>query len=159
MTVVMLTLVLAALWLLLTGLSWSSLAGAVAFGALAGWISHPLFPTRDHRHRHRLRPLALVVLVVLFLKELLVSALRVLAEVALRRRAAPGVVAVPLAAETDLEITLFASLVTLTPGTIAVEVSPDRSVLYVHALFCAEPEAARQHMKTALERPTLKVLR
>jgi multicomponent Na+:H+ antiporter subunit E len=29
---------------------------------------------------------------------------------------------------------VLANLITLTPGTLSIDVSPDRSVLYVHAL-------------------------
>ena len=38
-------------------------------------------------------------------------------------RAEPGVVAVPLEARTDAEITLLANLITMTPGTLAVDVA------------------------------------
>ena len=63
------------------------------------------------------------------------SAVRVARDVlSPRLRVRPGVVAVPLDARTDLEITLFANLVSLTPGTLSLDVSPDRRTLYVHAM-------------------------
>ena len=71
----------------------------------------------------------------------------------------PGVVAVPLKASTDLEITLLACLITLTPGTLALDVSDDRSTLYVHALDVGDLEAFRRAITDGFERRVLELLR
>jgi multicomponent Na+:H+ antiporter subunit E len=73
----------------------------------------------------------------------------------------PGVVAVPLEAKTDAEITLLANLITLTPGTLSLDVSADRRVLYVHAMYLDndDPELARRQIKEGLERRVLELLR
>jgi multicomponent Na+:H+ antiporter subunit E len=73
----------------------------------------------------------------------------------------PGVIAVPLEARTDAEITLLSNLITLTPGTLSLDLSPDRRVLYVHAMYIGKAgvEGARQHIKEGLERRVLEVLR
>ena len=47
----------------------------------------------------------------------------------------PGIVKIPLDLETDVEITLLASLITLTPGTLSLDVSKDKKVLYVHSMY------------------------
>lgn len=47
----------------------------------------------------------------------------------------PGVIALPLSARTEMEITLVANLISLTPGTLSLDVSDDRKVLYIHAMF------------------------
>ncbi len=47
----------------------------------------------------------------------------------------PGVVAIPLDARTDAEITLLANLITLTPGSVTLDLSEDLSVLHVHAMY------------------------
>ena len=61
----------------------------------------------------------------------------------------PGVVAVPLDARTEAEVSLLANLVTLTPGTLSVDLSPDRRTLYVHAMYMEEndPDAAARAIK------------
>jgi multicomponent Na+:H+ antiporter subunit E len=73
----------------------------------------------------------------------------------------PGVIAVPLDAETDAEITLLANLITLTPGTLSVDLSDDRRVLYIHAMYIDhdDVEAARRAIKQGLERRVLELLR
>lgn len=63
-----------------------------------------------------------------------------------------GFVALPLEAETDLEITVFANSITLTPGTITVHVDPERRTLVMHAIDIGhDPEAVRQATKATLE--------
>lgn len=73
----------------------------------------------------------------------------------------PGVVSVPLDAETDAEITLLANLITLTPGTLSLDLSADRRVLYVHAMYIDndDVELARRRIKEGIERRVLEVLR
>lgn len=71
----------------------------------------------------------------------------------------PAVIAVPLDARSDIEITLLANMITLTPGTLALDVSVDRSTLYVHAMYGEDPEAVRRSIKEGFERRILEVLR
>jgi multicomponent Na+:H+ antiporter subunit E len=74
-------------------------------------------------------------------------------------RARPGVVAVPLDATSDAEITLLANLITMTPGSLSVDVSDDRSVIYVHSMFIGDPEDFRRVIKDDFERRVLELLR
>ncbi len=74
-------------------------------------------------------------------------------------RMRPGIVAVPLDAKTDFEITLLANLITMTPGTLSLDLSDDRSTLYVHAMYITDPEEIRQSIKQDLERRVLAVFR
>ena len=71
----------------------------------------------------------------------------------------PGVVAVPLDAESDVEIAVMANLITLTPGTMSLGVSRDRKYLYVHSMFLKDPEDLKREIKQEIERPLLEVLR
>jgi len=71
----------------------------------------------------------------------------------------PGIVAVPLDAETDAEITLLANLLTLTPGTLSLDVSADRRFLYVHMMYIEDADVARRQIKDGYERRVLEVLR
>lgn len=74
-------------------------------------------------------------LVLVFLVELCLSSLRVAREV-LRPRLAvrPGVLHVEVDARSDLELTVFAGLLSLTPGTLCVDVDEDRRGLFVHVM-------------------------
>jgi multicomponent Na+:H+ antiporter subunit E len=73
----------------------------------------------------------------------------------------PGVVAIPLDARTDAEIVLLANLITLTPGSVTLDLSEDRRVLYVHAMYIdgGDVEAYVRSVKNGLERRVLELLR
>lgn len=71
----------------------------------------------------------------------------------------PGIIKVPLDAETDLEITLLANLISLTPGTLSLDVSNDKKVLYVHGMYVSDKEKFIQGIKQGFERRLLEILR
>lgn len=95
-----------------------------------------------------------------FLWELTKANMRVAHDVLTpRHRMNPGIVAVPLDAKTDAEITFLANLITLTPGTLSLDVSEDKRVLYIHAMYIEDPYQFKREIKEGLERRLLEVLR
>ena len=72
---------------------------------------------------------------------------------------APGIVRVPLDAKTDFEITLLANVISLTPGTLSLDVSEDRKVLYVHSMYIDDKDKFIEGIKNGFERRLLKLLR
>ena len=70
----------------------------------------------------------------------------------------PGIVAIPLDAQTDEQITLLANMITLTPGTLSLDVSTDRKVLYIHSVYITNVEGTRQEIKQGFERKVMRVL-
>jgi multicomponent Na+:H+ antiporter subunit E len=76
-----------------------------------------------------------------------------------RHHMKPGVLAIPIRARTDLEITLLANLISMTPGTLSLDVSPDRKTLFVHAMYINNPDALRAEISDHLERRVLEILR
>jgi multicomponent Na+:H+ antiporter subunit E len=70
-----------------------------------------------------------------------------------------AIVAIPLDAESDLEITVLANLITLTPGTLSLDVSPDRKTLYIHAMHVDDVEEFRQDIKQRMERRVMEVFK
>lgn len=75
-------------------------------------------------------------------------------------RMRPGVIAIPLDVQTDAEITLLANLITLTPGSLSLDVSSDRRVLYLHSMNLGDDvDRFRREIKTGFERRVLEVLR
>ena len=61
--------------------------------------------------------------------------------------------------KTDAEIALLANLLTLTPGTLSLDVSTDRKVLYIHTLDVEDVDALRVEIKRSLERALLELMR
>jgi multicomponent Na+:H+ antiporter subunit E len=72
---------------------------------------------------------------------------------------APGIVKIPLDAKSSLEITLLANLITLTPGTLSLDVSDDKKVLYVHVMYLRNKEQFITNIKTGFEKRLLEILR
>ncbi|MDR7522055.1 MAG: Na+/H+ antiporter subunit E [Armatimonadota bacterium] len=64
-----------------------------------------------------------------------------------------GVVRLPLDLTTAAGITMLAHSITLVPGTMTVDVAPDRSYLLVHVLALDDPQATVEEIKRTLERP------
>lgn len=127
-----------------------------ALGYAVLWLTKPLYPETRYFHKF---PKA-VNLTVYFLKELAVSNLRVLWDVITPKQInRPGIIGVPLDARSDLEIFLVANLLSLTPGTLSVDLSDDRKTLYVHVMFLDDVEESRAAIKRGLERRVLEVTR
>ena len=99
-------------------------------------------------------------LIALFVKELILSALKV-AWLVLQPRIniRPAIIAYPLTVTTDAQITLLANMITLTPGTLSVDVSADRRTLYIHAIDVASKEALIGDIAAGFETKILGVLR
>lgn len=110
---------------------------------------------------HALRRVQRVAgLFLFFVWELVLANLRVAWDVVTPgHRMRPGVIAVPLEARTDVEITLLANMVSLTPGTLSLDVSDDRSVLYVHAMYLHDRDRLVRSIRGGFERRLLEVLR
>lgn len=102
----------------------------------------------------------LIEFALFFTWELILANVRVARDViAPRQHMRPGVIAVPLDTRNANEITLLACLITLTPGTISMDVAEDRSVLYIHAMFIEDPDEFRQEIKQGFERRVMEVFR
>jgi multicomponent Na+:H+ antiporter subunit E len=157
MNLLVLNIVFAAVFTTLLG---SGRISVFLFGLVLGyaalWLSKPLYPESGYFKK---MPKA-VILAGFFLKDLVVSSLRVLWDVItpweINR---PGIIGVPLAARTDLEIFMVANLISLTPGTLSVDLSEDRRLLYVHVMFLEDVERTRAEIKNGLERRVLEVTR
>lgn len=95
-----------------------------------------------------------------FLKEMLVASFRVAYDVVTPTTYnRPGIIAYPVDELSAVEITLLAKVISLTPGTISMDVSDDCTKLYVHAMFIDDPNTLKQEIKDSLEKPLLEVLR
>jgi multicomponent Na+:H+ antiporter subunit E len=71
----------------------------------------------------------------------------------------PGIVKMELEARTDLEITLLANLISLTPGTLVIDVSDDRKVMYIHGMYLEDRAKFIESIKSGLEKPLLNIIR
>jgi len=87
------------------------------------------------------KPFKAITYVLIVLKDICVANIEVaLLVIGPMRKIKPGFVAVPLDLSGTLPITVLASTVTMTPGTVSGEVSEDQKWLYVHVLDMPDDE-------------------
>ncbi|WP_372846264.1 Na+/H+ antiporter subunit E [Pontiella sp.] len=147
------------LWALLTGkVSVGNLAIGFALGYVALVLLYPR--SEEQKQPYFKKSMQGIRFVLFFTKELVVSSWRVACDVVKPLpEMRPGVVGIPIDAETDLEITLLANVISLTPGTLSLDVSEDRKTLYIHAMYVVNPDDLRKEIKDGLERRLLELLR
>lgn len=150
------SLMLFVIWLLMN----NSISPGHIVLALFFAISIPLLVNGMRNEQPKIRrPWLALRYVLLVLKDILVAniqvAILVLGPV---RKLRPGFVAVPLDVTSDVGITVLASTVSLTPGTVSVEVSENKQWLYVHALHLDNEQALIDDIKQRYERPIKEIL-
>lgn len=147
-TIVWLTI----LWVLL----WRDVSVAnVASGVVVAVLVELAQPGRRERtDQHVVRPLALLSFIGYFAVKLVESNLVLAREVVTpTNQIRTGVIAVPLHPCSELVVTLVANAVSLTPGTLTLEVRQlETPTLYVHVLHLHDVERAREDVKELARR-------
>lgn len=153
----LLNILLALAWVALNG---DFSPGGFVFGFAVGCVILALAPRTEGAPRYFRKVRVWVSFVAFYAWELVKSSCKVAYDIVTpKHHMRPAILAVPLEAETDLEITLLANLITMTPGTLSLDVSPDRKILYVHAMYVNDVEEARRELKEVMERRVLELLR
>lgn len=112
------------------------------------------------RRFYLLNIIAIIKLLFIFIKELILANIEVLKLIlAPKLTMQPGIFALETDLKKDWEITMLANLITLTPGTLVVDVSSDGRVLFIHAVDIDDIEKARQDIKNSFEEAIKEVSR
>ncbi|RLL47758.1 Na+/H+ antiporter subunit E [Oceanobacillus piezotolerans] len=103
---------------------------------------------------------AIFKLILLFISELIKANLDVVKIVlSPKLNNKPGIVAVPTKLESNVEITLLAALISLTPGTVSMEFSDDSKTIYIHALHVPNKDEFIDSIHNSFERAIMEVTR
>lgn len=150
MSFLLLHVLLALAWAALNGqLTPETLAGGFVLGYIILYLSRRALGS----HRYVTKVPQVLRFLGYFVVELFKSNIRVAYEVITPHfNMRPAIIAVPLDIQSDIEITLLANLITLTPGTLSLDVSSDKRVLYVHSMYVTDIEAFRDEIKNGFER-------
>ncbi|MER3396486.1 MAG: Na+/H+ antiporter subunit E [Acidimicrobiia bacterium] len=139
---------------------WAALWGSfsppvLASGAIGAIAVLQLFSRAVPPSIGRVRPVAILRFFSYFAYRLFVANLVVAWEVVTpKNRINQGVVAVPVEETTDWVITLLANAISLTPGTLSLEIRRDPPLLYIHVLHLKSVDEVRRDIKR-LERLVL----
>lgn len=152
-------------WNILLALAWAAIGGEFSgtnlfIGFVLGYLILGLtLRDRPAYSGYLQRVPRFVRFLGFFIRELVLSNLRVAYDVLTPTHyMRPAVIAYPLEAKTDGEITVLANLISLTPGTLSLDVSSDRKVLYLHVMYLDDEQEMRDSIK-ALETRLLDMLR
>jgi len=142
----------------LLALAWAAVTGSFAFlNVLFGFVLSALCLSliRDQvgSFAHFRRFFGAISLALTFLMELVKSSVGVaLIVLSPWRVLRPAIIAYPLDVKSDAEITLLANLITLTPGTLSMDISDDNATLFVHAIDAPDPDEVIANIKHSFER-------
>jgi multicomponent Na+:H+ antiporter subunit E len=157
MTHLLINIMLALIWALLSGVFQP---GNLLVGFVLGYFI--LFAARRVMgpSDYFVRVPRAIAFIFYFIKEMIWANLRVAADVVTPQHyMRPRIIGLPLTAHTHAEITLLANLISLTPGTLSLDVSSDRRMLFIHAMYAEDPEKLKHDIKTGLERRLLELMR
>jgi multicomponent Na+:H+ antiporter subunit E len=151
MNLFLLNLALAVIWAGLWGsFSLTQLVIGFHVGFVTLWVAQPLF---GGPNGYYLRAYRVVKLALFFLYDLFVSSLQVAYDVLTPTDYSnPAILRMPLDVKSDIEILLVTNLISLTPGSLSLDVTPDRKTLIVHVMFADDPQKAIADLKSGMER-------
>lgn len=131
----------------------ASLGNILMGSALA--IIVPLYTTKFWPDAPNIRRYGLLLkYLAVFLWDVLVANIQVAYWIVLpQHKLRPRFVYIPLEIEHPFVITVFASTISLTPGTVSTHVSGDRKMLIVHCLNAADDQEMVDAIKDRYEKP------
>lgn len=154
----LMNVLLAITWVALTG---KFLYGNLLFGFFLSYLIIWLMARgQDDKMNYFRRMPQVIGFFFFFLKELIKANIEVAYDVITPRdHMKPGIIGFPLRAKSDLEITLLSNFITLTPGTLGLDISTDRKTMYIHAMYIDDPDEFIADLRHGFERRLLEILR
>jgi multicomponent Na+:H+ antiporter subunit E len=137
--------------------NWSVLTffSGFLFGLIVLYILRRFLPAKFYP----VTLLAILKLVLVFIYELFSSSMLVIRQVTKPKiNISPGIFTLETDLEGELEVTLLALLLSLTPGSVVVEISPDNKRFFIHAMDIPNSSNAvmksKDRFETAIKRVT-----
>ncbi|MDQ0207812.1 Na+/H+ antiporter subunit E [Alkalicoccobacillus murimartini] len=120
------------------------------------YIMRRFFPTEFYLKK----VVSIIHLLYLFIMELILSSVLMIKQI-LRPslNITPGIFSFETELEGDLEITVLALLLTLTPGSVVLEITKDNNTFYIHAMDIPESRDAVMKAKSTFEKAIMEVTR
>jgi multicomponent Na+:H+ antiporter subunit E len=152
----LMNLLLSFIWVALTGSMYYS---NFLFGFLLGFFILWVMNKNEDDHRYFYRVPKIIGFIFYFLKEMILANIQVAYDVITPKYFfKPGIVRFPLTATSDFEINLISMFISLTPGTILLDVSDDKKTIFIHVMYLDSREKFLARMKYS-ERRILEIVR
>jgi multicomponent Na+:H+ antiporter subunit E len=150
---------------LLLSFIWVALSGSLyytnfLFGFMIGFFILWIMNREETDRRYFNRVPKTIGFVFFFLYEMIVANIQVAYDVITPKYFfKPGIVRYPLDASTDIEINLLSTMISMTPGTLILDISEDKKSLYIHVMYLKDKETFIAQLKNGFEKKLLEILR
>lgn len=153
----LMNLLLSFIWVALTGsMYYSNFVFGFMLGFFVLWIMNR--NETDQRYFYRV-PKTIGFLLFLFYKMVMANIEVAYDVITPKYFFKPGIICYPMDAKTDLEINLLSTIISMTPGTLILDISDDKKSLYIHVMYLKSKEKFLQETKNGFEKKLLEVLR
>ena len=153
----LMNLLLSFIWVALTGSMYYS---NFLFGFLLGFFILWVMNRNETDQRYFYRVPKTIGFIFFFLYEMIVANVQVAYDVITPIYFfKPGIIRYPLQANTDLEINLLSTMISMTPGTLILDISEDKKSLFIHVMYLKDKETFIAQIKNGFEKKLLEILR
>lgn len=153
----LMNLLLTFIWVALTG---SMYYTNFLFGFMLGFFILWVMNRNETDQRYFYRVPKTIGFILFFLYEMIIANIQVAYDVITPKYFfKPGIVRYPMEAETDLEINLLSTIISMTPGTLILDISEDKKSLFIHVMYLKNKEQFIAQMKKGFEKKLLEILR
>ena len=153
----LMNLLLSFIWVALTGSMYYS---NFLFGFLLGFFIMWVMNRNETDQRYFYRVPKTLGFIFFFLYEMIVANVAVAYDVITPKYFfKPGIVQYPMEARTDLEINLLSTVISMTPGTLILDISEDKKSLFIHVMYLKDKERFIAQIKNGFEKRLLELLR
>ncbi|KYG32457.1 cation:proton antiporter [Alkalihalobacillus trypoxylicola] len=125
-------------------------------GFIILFLMRRIFPSR----LYIIRVYGVVHLLFVFIRELIISnysVMRLILKPKLDIK--PGIFTLHVSYNSDWELTLLSLLISLTPGTVVIDVSHDKQKMYIHSMNIDDIESSIHHIEESFQKVILEVSR
>lgn len=153
----LMNLLLSFIWVALTG---EMLYTNFLFGFLLGFGILWIMNRAEEDQRYFTRVPKTLLLLLSFVYEMIRANIQVAYDVITPKYFfKPGIVRYPMSARSDLEINLLSTFISLTPGTLILDISEDKKTLYIHVMYLKDKQSFIKETKNKVEKKLLEILR
>lgn len=149
-------LLLTLIWVLATGtLTEENLLFGFFLGFMILWIT----TTNKRESKYFYIVPTLVSFLITMLWEIVKANFLTVKESIFQDKLEPAIIKYPLQATTDGEISLLANVVSLTPGTVVIDISDDKKVMFIHVMHLKDKDSFIEEIQTKFENKLLRIIR
>lgn len=154
---IVLNLIIAFVWMFLNN-AWNGVGFLTGYllGLLLIGSMRRFFPQRFYI----VRVWAIIKLIALLFKELIRASIEVIRQIVKPKLdIRPGIFTYQTQLSSDWEVTLLCLLISLTPGSLPLEISGNQRKLYIHALDIKDQQKMSDDIKNSFEKAIMEVTR